>query len=492
MTRWRIHGRLLVVLSLMAAAFALAAPEVAAHPEDCSPHAGETDEHDHSYCISDEEIAGYDDSGANLAPGQMANTRNVHLVANLPKSGPFAGEAQFGSDLAFWGKYAFQGNYNGVQITDISERDDPRIVSQIYCPGSQNDVSVWKGLLFTSTDSSRNHSGCENNVPQSATNPASWEGIRIFDVSNPANPSMITAVETDCGSHTHTLVPDEANGRVLLYVQSYAPAANQPDCQPPHDKISIVAVPLAAPQLAHVAAEPVLFPDGGYPGDSYTRATSGCHDITVYPALDLAAGACMGEGIILDISNPMNPQVLSKIFDSNFAFWHSATFTNDGSKVVFTDELGGGGAPTCNPTVGPERGADAIYDISDPTNPVFLSYFKIDRTQSNTENCVAHNGNFLPIAGKDIYVQSWYQGGVSVVDFTNAQNPKEIGFLDRGPLSDTQLILGGSWSSYWYNGHIFSNDIQKGLDVIALADPIRAGRLPKLPYLNAQTQEPLR
>ncbi|MDQ4145808.1 MAG: hypothetical protein M3198_19085 [Actinomycetota bacterium] len=467
-----------------------------AHPESCQQH---EDDHVHEHeseCFSQEEIDRMDDSGANLAPGQIAHTSNIRLISNLPKSGPFAGEPSFNSDLAFWGKYAIQGNYNGFQITDITEPDAPVVVSQTLCPGAQNDVSVWRNLIFTSTDSSRKFPECvrdgEVNPPQSATIKSSWEGIRIFDWSNPAAPNLVAAVETDCGSHTHTLVPDPELNRVLLYVSSYNPSGDQPDCLPPHDKISVVQVPLAAPSLASVIAEPVLFPDGGFQGSPTTRATSGCHDITVYPALKLAAGACMGEGIMMDISDPVYPRVISSIRDPNFAFWHSATFSNDGTKVIFTDELGGGAGPTCNPTIGPQRGADAIYDVSNPRAPRLLSYFKIPRTQSNTENCVAHNGNVLPVAGRDIFVQAWYQGGLSVIDFTDGSNPKELAFFDRGPLSTERTILGGSWSAYWYNGRIYSSDIQQGLDTLLFNDAA-AGRAKRvhLPYLNAQTQEPL-
>jgi hypothetical protein len=364
------------------------------------------------------------------------------------------------------------------------------------CPGSQNDVSVWGNLIFASVDSSRNMPECEKdgvlNRPQTAANPISWEGIRIFDWSDPKNPRYVTSVETDCGSHTHTILPEPNKGRALIYVSSYSPSLNFPDCQPPHDKISVIEVPLASPAAAKVINEPVLFPGGGFPGAPGRSSTSGCHDITVYQAIGLAAGACMGEGVIMDISDPVNPVVLSTMIDPNFAFWHSATFSHDGDTVIFTDELGGGGGPTCNPTVGPKRGANAFYDISDPTSPVFLSYFKIPRTQSNFENCVAHNGNLLPRGDRDVFVQSWYQGGISVIDFTDPRNPREVGFFDRGPLSDTSLVLGGTWSTYFYNGRVYSNDIQQGLDILKFSDSL-AGNANgvKLPYLNAQTQEPL-
>ena len=497
-----MRGLVRGVVGALAVAGALAGAQVAsAHPEHCYKDSAEAAA-EHEGCFTSEEIAAFDDSGATLAPGELGRSRNMHLIANLPKSGPFAGEAAFNSDIAFWGTYAVQGNYNGFQITSIADPTNPQVISQVNCPGSQNDVSVWKNLIFTSTDSRRSDDSCSSFALGTTTTPSStdpeaeyWEGIKIFDWTNPAAPTLVKTIETDCGSHTHTLVPD--GDRVLIYVSSYDLNANAKDCrltstpEDDHDKITIISVPLANPQAAEIVAEPVLFTDGGYSGDSYTRQTRGCHDITVYPALKLAAGACMGEGILMDISDPEDPKVLSTVRDPNFAFWHSATFTNDGSKVLFTDELGGGGQPTCNPTVGEEKGADVIYDISDRANPEFLSYFKIDRTQKNTENCVAHNGVMLPTRQRDVFIQAWYQGGTSVVDLANPTQPKEIGYLDRGPLSSEKLILGGSWSSYWYNGYIYANDIQKGLDVIAFSGPERQGTR-KLPYLNAQVQEPVR
>jgi len=427
----------------------------------------------------------------------------MHLLANLPKTGPFVGEPAFNSDLAFWGKYAFQGNYNGFQITDISNPEKPEVVSQVSCPGSQNDISVWKNLVFLSTDSRRSDAGCNSTALVTDNMVAGqeyWEGIKVFDWSNPRAPRLVSSVETDCGSHTHTIIPEAT--RVITYVSSYDLNAKFKDClntgsMNDHDKISIIETPLNDPAASRVIAEPVLFPDGGFtanPNDArLRRETRGCHDITVYPAIDRAAGACMGEGIIMDISDPVRPKVLERVTDPNFAFWHSATFFQDGSGVLFTDELGGGGEPTCNPTVGPQRGADIIYDLAPSGDLRFRSYYKIPRTQSNTENCVAHNGNFIPTSKGDTYVQAWYQGGTSIVDLNDRSRPREVGFFDRGPLSDQRLILGGSWSSYYYNGFIYSNDIQQGLDVMKFSDKRAAGSgANKMAYLNAQVQEPLR
>ena len=431
-----------------------------------------------------------DTSGATLGPDET-DGRNLRLVSNTPKQAPLT---SVNSDIAFWGDYTFQGNFDGFVIHDISDRDAPQIVSQVLCPGSQNDVSVWNNLLFLSTDSRRSDDSCQSAAVPTAADPG-WEGIKIFDVSDKAAPRYIKSVETECGSHTHTLVPD--SDRVLLYVSSYIlDGVTGPECRLPHDKISIVEVPLANPTAASVIAEPVLFPDGGHPGNATTIETTGCHDITVYRAKDLAAGACMGDGIIMDISDPAAPRVLSSVTDPNFEFWHSATIGHDGRQVLFTNELGGGVEAECNPTVGPNRGADAVYNIRDRRRPAFLSYFKIPRSQGDTENCVAHNGNLLPIPGLNILVQAWYQGGISVLDWTNGRRIREIAWWDRGPWTDASGApgLAGEWSSYWYNGRIYSSEIERGFDVHRLSGLPSLLKLitQRLPYVNAQTQEPPR
>ncbi|MFC6288470.1 LVIVD repeat-containing protein [Nocardioides sp. GCM10027113] len=420
-----------------------------------------------SACLPGADFASMDDSGAELAPGEMASSPNLSLVHNIPKQAPLLGT---NSDLAFKGKYAYAGNYDGFTVYDLSDPAEPAVVKQFLCPGSQNDVSVWGDILVLSVDSSRNDDSCASTT-QSASVKESWEGVRVFDISNPADPAYVASVETDCGSHTHTLAPTKDGRELFVYVSSYNPNASFPDCQPPHDKISIVKIPVASPADAALVGTPVLFPDGGSDGTGYSRATAGCHDITAYPSKDIAAGACMGDGILLDITDRANPVVTERVQDQeNFAFWHSATFNNKGTKVVFTDELGGGGAATCNPTVGDTKGANGIYDIVDG-ELVFGSYYKIPRTQSNTENCVAHNGSLIPVKGRDWMVQAWYQGGISVFDFTDSTNPREIAWFDRGPVSTDKLTVAGSWSAYWYNGYIYSNDIQQGFDVLKLDDP---------------------
>jgi hypothetical protein len=430
-------------------------------------------------------------------PGEIAKSPNMELLANVPKQGALAGENNWGSDWAFKGNLAFGGNYQGFTVYDISTPASPRVVAVVNCPGSQNDVSVAGNLLFLSTESTRSNDTCQS-VQVPTTQPNAWEGMKIFDISNPADPRHIKSIATKCGSHTHTLVPGGA-GTTYVYVSSYNPDLTIPTCQPPHDLISIIKVPMNNPTAAAVIAEPVLFPDGGNPGDpptveypEATRATSGCHDLTAYPDKKIMAGACMGDGVLFDISDPERPRTIDTVRDDvNFAFWHSATFNNKASKIVFTDELGGGGTATCNETIGPKKGANAIYDIigqGDKRRLVFRSYFKIPRANADTENCVAHNGSLIPVPGRDIMVQSWYQGGVSVWDFTNSTKPQEIGWFERGTFSN-RLQIAGSWSAYYYNGFIYSNDIQMGLDVLKINNHhTDKGARVRLSELNAQTQ----
>jgi len=468
---------------------ALATPSHAGTPFDVDC-ADATDALAVELCLAQASAAGTDDPG--LGVDEIDSSRNLRQIASLPKPAPFDTESSLNSDLAFQGRYAFVGNYNGFVIYDIANPRRPRLVSQVVCPGGQNDVSVHGDLLFLSTDSSRSDDSCAS-ASQSASVKESWEGIKIFDIRDKSNPRYVKSVETNCGSHTHTLVPAKSRNFVYLYVSSYNPSTNFPDCQPPHDLISIVKVPLKKPTDAAVVATPAIFPDGGNPGGNGSATTTGCHDITAYPQKDLAAGACMGDGVLLDISDREAPRVVHQVRDTtNFAFWHSATFNNSGTKVVFTDELGGGGAATCNPTIGPERGASAIYDITgtgDARTLVFRSYFKIPRTNGSTENCVAHNGSLIPVLGRDIMVQAWYQGGISVWDFTNSARPQEIAYWERGPYSDTRMVTGGPWSAYYYNGYIYSSDIQKGLDVLDLKDwRTASAKLVRFPELNVQTQ----
>ncbi|MEV6652472.1 hypothetical protein [Streptomyces sp. NPDC051219] len=481
-------------LGVAAAAAGLFATLLAAGPAAATPDPGDAPTQgqvskglaaDTRSAVENGEIPGVD---------EIVHSDNINHIANIPKDALQG----LNTDLAFQGEYAFAGNYDGFVIFDISNPKAPKTVSQVLCPGAQNDISVSGDLLFLSTDSSRSDNSCTS-TSQPATEKSSWEGMKIFDISDKKNPKYVAAVETACGSHTHTLVPERRN--VYVYVSSYSPNATFPDCQPPHDGISVIKVPRKAPEKAAVVNFPVLFPGegpdgGGNPGgptNPGVSKTTGCHDITVLPSKDLAAGACMGDGILFDIEDPENPKVIDRVQDNvNFAFWHSASFNQRADKVVFTDELGGGGAATCNAAVGPNRGADGIYDITgegDKRKLVFRSYFKIDRPQADTEVCVAHNGSLIPVKGRDIMVQAWYQGGVSVWDFTNSAKPKEIAYFERGPVTLDRVTTAGSWSAYYYNGHIYSNDIAKGFDVLKLDDRRTDGaERVRLRELNVQTQ----
>ncbi|HCA84365.1 MAG TPA: hypothetical protein DEQ61_01955 [Streptomyces sp.] len=476
-------------LGVAAAAFGLTASFLVAGPAAATPDPGGAPDRE---SVSESQAADTREAIRNAeipGVGEVAHSKNVTHLANIPKDALKG----FNSDLAFQGDYAFAGNYDGFRIFDISDPESPETVSQVLCPGSQNDISVSGDLLFLSTDSSRSDNSCDS-TSQPATEKSSWEGMKIFDISDKHNPQYVAAVETACGSHTHTLVPEKRD--VYVYVSSYAPRETFPDCRPPHDGISVIKVPRQAPQQSEVVDFPVLFPDGGNPGapeNPGVSKTSGCHDITVFPKRKIAAGACMGDGILMDISDPAAPRVLDRVQDNvNFAFWHSATFNERGTKVVFTDELGGGGAATCNAVVGPDRGADGIYDLvgkGKHRELVFRSYYKIPRHQADTENCVAHNGSLIPAKGRDIMVQAWYQGGVSIWDFTDSEKPKEIGYFERGPMSADTAATGGSWSAYYYNGYIYSNDITEGLDVLKIEDRrTDSAERVRLPELNAQTQ----
>ncbi|MBE2998484.1 hypothetical protein IDM40_07170 [Nocardiopsis sp. HNM0947] len=396
-------------------------------------------------------------------PADEIISDNLEHVAHIDK--PEA-VSDTNSDLAFTGDYAIGGNYDGFVVYDISEPEDPSIVSEVVCPGGQGDVTVSGDLLYYSVDYPRADEECGSpEVP--VTDPDGFEGMRIFDISDKANPEYVSAVRTDCGSHTNTLVPGKDGETDYIYVSSYGPSEEFPNCQPPHDKISIVEVPLDDPASAALLDDPVLFPDGGH------ETTEGCHDITALPSEDIAAGACMGDGILMDISDPAEPVVTEVIQDENFAFWHSATFTNDAKNVLFTDELGGGGAPTCTEEIGPERGANAIYtlDLDNEGEAMeFASYFKIDRHQGD-QVCVSHNGSLIPVPGQDFFVQSWYQGGVSVIDFNDPEDPREIGFFDADSRVEPDVEDNDSWSAYYYNGYVYSSDIERGLDVLKITDP---------------------
>jgi hypothetical protein len=438
--------------------------------------------------------------------------------AAAPPPAPPDGLNFANSDLAFSGTHLFMGSFHGFNTFDIENTSRPRLLASVVCPGGQGDVSIHGNLLFMSVEQTRGRIDCGVEGVEATASAERFRGVRIFDISNVSRPRQIAAIQTCRGSHTHTLVTvpgDPAN----LYVYGSGTSTVRPGdelqgCSDtgPEDpntsrfSIDVIKVPLAAPETASIVNRPRIFADaqgnlaglwqGGDhgPGTQPSRMTSQCHDITVYPDVGLAAGACSGNGILLDISDPVNPVRLDFVVDKNFAAWHSATFNNDGTKVVFTDEWGGGTRPRCRATDPLEWGANAIFDIVD-RKLVFRSYYKMPAAQAETENCVAHNGSIIPVPGRDIMVQGWYQGGVSVFDFTDSANPIEIAFFDRGPIDAAQLITGGHWSAYWYNGHVYGAEIARGLDILRLTpsehlsqNEIAAASQVRVGTFNAQGQ----
>jgi hypothetical protein len=428
-------------------------------------------------------------AGATPRPAEQPAAETGENPPQQPRSGlNFAN-----SDLAFRGDHLFIGNFHGFNTYDIEDPKGARLIASVVCPGGQGDVSVHGNLLIMSVEQTRGRIDCGTEGVQPPVSAERFRGVRIFDISDVRKPKQIAAVQTCRGSHTHTLVTDP-DDKTNLYVygsgtstvRSAEELAGCSGKDPKDDlntalfSIDVIQVPLAAPEKARIVNRPRIFADpktgalaglekGGDrgPGAQPSRATNQCHDITVFPEIGLAAGACAGNGILLDISDPVHPVRLDDVADKNFAYWHSATFNNDGSKVIFTDEWGGGTRARCRATDLPTWGANAIFDIVD-RKMRFGGYYKLPAAQTEQENCVAHNGSLIPVPGRDIMVQAWYQGGVSVFDFTDSAKPVEIAFFDRGPIDAKQLFTGGYWSTYWYNGHIYGAEIARGIDIFRL------------------------
>ena len=441
------------------------------------------------------------------------------------------------SDFAFQGNHLFQGNFYGIDIFDISNPAKTTLLTTLVCPGGQGDVSVYGNLLFMSVEMPNGRLDCGTQAFPPDPPPAAgaeqgrhlpapqkerFRGVRIFDISDIKNPKQVAAVQTCRGSHTHTLVVDPNDkDNVYIYVSgtSFVRQAEElagcsgesPDKDPNTAlfRIDVIKVPVAAPQDAKIVSSPRVFIDprtGALNGlnnggshddkpDAKPADTNQCHDITVYSAIGLAAGACSGNGLLLDISDPVHPKRVDAVNDPNYSYWHSATFSNDGAKVVFTDEWGGGLGARCRPNDPLKWGADAIFNLKGDKLSL-ASYYKLPAAQGDTENCVAHNGSLIPVPGRDIEVQSWYQGGISVMDFTDAAHPVEIAYFDRGPIDPKTLVLGGFWSAYWYNGAIYGSEIARGLDVFELTptknltqNEIDAAKAVRVAELNVQNQQ---
>ncbi|MFZ4629618.1 MAG: LVIVD repeat-containing protein, partial [Blastocatellia bacterium] len=467
---------------------------------------------------------------------KVARTLGMLGVANpneMPKSiqAVRAQLAFANSDLAFQGRYAFMGNFYGVNIYDIANPAKAKLVTSMICPGGQGDVSVYKNLMFMSVEmpNGRLDCGVEGFPPTAVTATSEgpipapqkerFRGVRIFDISNIQRPRQVAAVQTCRGSHTHTLVVDPKDSQnVYIYVsgtsfvrqsEELAGCSGEAPERDPNTslfRIEVIQVPVASPEKARVVASPRVFMDprtgvinalnsGGSHDKATPVDTDQCHDITVYSKLGLAAGACSGNGILLDISKPAEPKRIDAVNDPNYAYWHSATFSNDGSKVVFTDEWGGGLGARCRPNDPNKWGANAIFLLKE-NRLSFISYYKLPAAQGDNENCVAHNGSLIPVPGRDIKVQAWYQGGISIMDFTIPEKPVEIAYFDRGPVNEKMLVLGGPWSTYWYNGYIYSSEIARGLDILELIpsefltqNEIDAARSVRVSEFNVQNQQ---
>ena len=465
------------------------------------------------------------------------------------------------SDVAFRDHYVYQGNFAGFTIWDVKNPDKPEMVAVVPCITSQGDPSIVGNLLFISAEGGGNRNDCAKGGVKDPSEHMS--GIRIYDVSNPRAPKLVKNVQTCKGSHTHTVIPSPTDkGVVYLYVsgnQGARPATELAGCNNGTDpadvnnslyRLDVIKVPLAHPEKAEVVTGVRIFTGlepaptssarreaqanrgtrgggrggrggrGAAAGDSAQVRPQGapdptqptgprnCHDVTAYPAMHLLAGACASYGLLVDIRNPEKPVRLDARADTNFSLWHTAVFSNDGSKVVFTDEWGGGTGPMCQATSMLEMGGNTTLTINKGKFTQH-SYFKLPSAQTAQENCVSHNGGLVPVPGRDIMVQGWYQGGVDVIDFTDADHPFEIAFFDRGPADpppapgDTAIAatgrgrgtIGGSWGAYYWNGLVYSSELARGFDILELqptdklsANELAAAKLVKFVEYNPQSQ----
>jgi hypothetical protein len=486
------------------------------------------------------------DPRPNLKPGRWDAEQaawNMRMLSTTPPRGKTLGATH--SDLAFSGNLVIQGNYNGFDIYDISNPSKPTLVQTYLCPASQNDVSVYRNLIFMSSEATNSREDCGfEGVPEPVSK-LRVRGIRVFDISDIKRPKLVTTVQTCRGSHTHTVVRKAGDdGNVYIYVSGSAavrsaeevPGCEDGDIDNPNTarfRLEVIKVPLGAPGEAAIVSSPRIFQDlpvaptnddrsasdrkdreaaaaaaiarGETPRERRPPTPTGpprgpnqCHDVTVYSEIGLAGGACGGLGLLLDISDPVKPVRIDEVADANMSFWHSATFNNDGTKLLFTDEWGGGGQPRCRATDKLEWGSNALFSIENKKLK-FHSYYKLPAPQSSLENCVAHNGSLIPIPGRDVMVQSWYQGGLSVFDWTDIDHPKEIAYFDRGPVDANRMVMGGTWSAYWYNGVIVSSEIARGLDIYELVpnaliseNELAAAKTVRMPYWTTQDQQMLR
>jgi hypothetical protein len=506
-----------------------------------------------------------------LKPGKLdagVAASGMKLVSFSPKPAEFdsvAGLTFINSDLAFRDHYVYQGNFAGFMVWDVKNPAKPVRVAVVPCITAQGDPSIIGHLLFVSAEGGGNRKDCAKGGVRDTTDHTShMTGVRIYDVSNPAAPKLLKNVETCKGSHTHTVIPSPTDKNVVyIYVSGNngaRPEVELAGCNNGTDpadeknslyRLDVIKVPLNHPEQAEVVTGARIFTNltpapmsaarqaRGAAGGRGGRGAGGrggrgrganadttlppppptgprnCHDVTAYPAIHLLAGACASYGLLVDISNPEKPVRLDAKADTNFSLWHTAVFSNDGSKVVFTDEWGGGTSPNCQATSMMEMGGNAILTISGDKKFTQHAYFKIPTAQSAQENCVSHNGGLIPVPGRDLMVQGWYQGGIDVSDFTDPDHPFEVAFFDRGSYdppptaADTGVVaagapagggrfrntIGGSWGAYYWNGYIYSSELARGFDILELlpsdklsANELAAAKLVRMTEYNPQSQ----
>ena len=496
------------------------------------------------------------DPRSNLTPGRFdagEAASNMRLVSFSHKPAAFdssRGLTFINSDLAFGTHFVYQGNFAGFTIWDVSNPNKPVVASVVECISAQADPSIIGHLLFISAEGGGNRNDCAKGGVQDPKD--HMAGVRIYDVSDAHAPKLIKNVQTCKGSHTHTVIPSPTDPNIIyIYVsgqQTARPATELAGCKNGTDpadttnslyQLDIIKVPLDHPERAAVIPGARIFTglgaspdcvalcapaDGHGPprirgvsaADSATYATllhtgpHNCHDVTAYPAYHLLAAACSSHAILVDVSNPEKPVRLASLTDTNnFQGRHTAGFSNDSKKTLWTDEWGGGTGPMCQANSIMELGGNTIVIASaDNKKLTQHAYFKLPAAQTAQENCVSHNGGLIPVPGRDLYVQGWYQGGIDIMDFTDADHPIEIGYFDRGPIdppSDTskasersRYTIGGSWGAYYWNGMIYSSELDRGFDVLELlpspqlsANEIAAAKLVMLKEYNPQSQPKL-
>ena len=497
------------------------------------------------------------DPRSTLKPGRfdagiaISNMKQVSFVKKPAAFDTTAGLKFINSDLAFGTHYIYQANFAGFTIWDIADPANPVMVSATKCITSQGDPTIYEHLLFLSAEGAGNRNDCADGGVKDPKD--HMAGVRIFDVSNPKAPRLVKNVQTCKGSHTHTLVPSPKDPRTIyLYVsggQAARPETELAGCKNGTDPadptnslfmLDIIRVPLDNPENAEVIPGARIFTglDAAgeckrycLPSDPRRQAMAAqrgnqvpgmpttprnCHDVTSYPAMNMLLASCQTHSILVDITNPEKPIRINALVDTNnYQGRHTAAFSNDGTKLIQTEEWGGGTGPMCQASSMKELGGNTIITLDGKKKQTQRAYFKLGSAQSAEENCVAHNGGIIPVPGRDLYVQGWYQGGVNIMDFTNPDTALEIAYFDRGSINPPRgadvpaqpvdpsvrgggNTIGGSWGAYYWNGMIVSSELDRGMDILELvpsdqlsANEIAAAKLVRFERYNPQSQPKL-